>query len=194
MTKNWPDFFGIGSIENRFMNMSNKDLFEDLIWPACAGNVIWAFFNLVIDHKTLGGADLAARLTVLFWLGLYLVFNWKRHKGTDKSTSYVFADSLHFVTVVFFAIASATSTVTITFLTWSLAALLFVSVVAHLKGVWPPYEENQHFKLAGVNGAGLIALLGYFLPGLAPWHLPISLGLVIILWLYVRNCIPGYRQ
>ncbi|MCI0559460.1 MAG: hypothetical protein MN733_13280 [Nitrososphaera sp.] len=167
--------------------MNPINLFDDLIWPACAGNVAWAFFSLALDQNNLSDSDVDARLMVLFLLAIYLTVNWMRKYDGPKTGYYWVADACHIITIVVLAIATASPHISVNWLSWSLVALFFVSVIAHFTGAWAG-QKYHRYKLAGVNGSGLIAIpvLNWLWPKLVPWHLPISLALVLLLWAYVR--------
>ena len=48
-----------------------RDFFVELVWPAAAGNVAWAFLTVAIGENWCS-ADVLARLAVLLLLAVYL--------------------------------------------------------------------------------------------------------------------------
>jgi hypothetical protein len=155
--------------------MNTNNLFDDLVWPACAGNVAWAFFTLALDRNDLSGFDVSARLLVRriqLRSAIYLTVNWMRKNDVPKGKSYYWvADACHVFTIIVFAIATASLHKSVNWLSWSLAALFFVSVIAHLTGAWAS-QKCLRYKLAVVNGSGLIAIpiLIWLWPNFVPWH------------------------
>jgi len=59
-------------------------LFQDLIWPAAAGNVAWSFFTMAVGEKWLD-PGVPARLLVIFLLAIYLGVDWMRTTDTVKT-------------------------------------------------------------------------------------------------------------
>jgi hypothetical protein len=56
-------------------------LFQDLIWPAAAGNVAWSFFSIAVGEEWFPPLT-RARLTVLLLLAVYLAVDWMRTAET----------------------------------------------------------------------------------------------------------------
>jgi hypothetical protein len=164
-------------------------LFQDLIWPAAAGNVAWSFFTMAVGEKWLD-PGVPARLLVIFLLAIYLGVDWMRTTDTVKTLKGWFwiADAPHSASVVVFAIATQMNK---SWLGGALAAMFVIGVIGHLIGAWEPTGTvnnlwRKRLILAVVNAAGLIPLI--LLPQ-ADWRLPVALGLVLVLWFPARYLI-----
>jgi len=53
-----------------------KELFSDLVWPAAAGNVAWAFATVSLSESW--SADTLSRLFLLLMIAFYLGIGWNR--------------------------------------------------------------------------------------------------------------------
>jgi len=161
-------------------------LFQDLIWPAAAGNVAWSFFTIAIGEDRLS-PGVAARLSVIFLLAIYLAVDWLRTAETVTTLKPWFwiADAPLSASVVIFAIATQMNK---PWLGNSLTALFLIGVVGHLVGAWEPtgnvaYRSLKRLVLAGANAVGCIVLI---LIGSSDWRLPIALASVLVLWFLAR--------
>jgi hypothetical protein len=169
-----------------------NDLFQNLIWPAAAGNVAWAFFTVAVQEKW-AERGVRARLVVLCMLAVYLAANWmvtSSERYRLKPRHWV-AEAFQSVTIVVFAIATQ---LRMAWLDCSLAAVFFVTIAGHIAGLWEPTGKiEQRFKkrtfLAGINGLGLLLVLTlpYSLPKGSLWELPIAMGPVVTFWRMARK-------
>jgi hypothetical protein len=173
-----------------------KKLFQNLVWPAAAGNVAWAFFTVAVQ-ETWAARGVAARLAMLLLLAVYLALDWmKTESELDRLKRwYWIADTFHVAAIVAFAIAIQMNTQR---LTCFMAAGYSVTVVGHLAGAWEPTGEvrkrwRNRVLLSGISMLGLVIILvlPYVLAEGSLWHLPIAIGSGVILWSLLRNRVYG---
>jgi hypothetical protein len=169
-----------------------KKLFQSLIWPAAAGNVAWAFFTVAVQ-ETWAAPTVAARLTVLLLLAVYLALDWMSTESElDRLKSwYWVADAFHVVAIVALAIATQLNTQR---LAYFLAAVYAVTIVGHIAGAWEPTGTvrkcwRNRALLAGISVLGLVLMLvlPYVLAEGSLWHLPITMAIGVTLWNLLRN-------
>jgi hypothetical protein len=163
-----------------------RTVFDNIFWPAAAGNVFWSFCNVVIDPQP-GVLGVAAKLVVLILFSIYLTISWLRFRVAQGDQTYVgwFFDFLHLWAIVFAALATQ---ITPEWLEALLVAYFFVTAMGHISGQWKLPEDERYLslKLAAINASGILALLvgGYFgLPD--EIRLPGSFALVFVLWLFL---------
>jgi hypothetical protein len=168
-----------------------KDLFQNLIWPAAAGNVAWAFFTVSLGEAYTNPNF--ARLAVLFLLAVYLASNWLRtRERSDFKPSYWIADAGHVLSIVVFAIAVQLNDLYgENWLICSLTIVFGVSIIGHLSGVLEEPGEKSWCKrllLAGSNAVGPGLLFGSYLffAQPFPYNLPVAVAAVLMAWYGVR--------
>lgn len=187
------------SKEHFEMKNMNK-LFQNLIWPAVAGNVAWAFFSIAITENWTDKGVLP-RLLSLLLLAIYLCYDWTTTdvEGDNLKKNYWIGDAFHTSAIVIFAIAAQSKNLWISiddsWVKWALVIVFSTSVIGHLCGSWEPStvkSENlwsARFKLAGINLLGIIFYI--FIPLLIEsnslWHLPISIIIVLLFWFHYSN-------
>ena len=165
-------------------------LVHNVIWPAVAGNVLWAFLQVLADPPA-NGSVLFQRLASLLFFGCYLANDWiKRDAATSINENYWKYDLPLAASTATFAIATQGG------LPWApvaLAAAFVVAAVGHCNGAWDPYDapsnRKQRRALAGMNVGGLaILLIGWFLgAAVSPWSVPIAISVVVVLFVSLRN-------
>lgn len=175
-----------------------KNLFQNVIWPAVAGNVAWAFFYVAVQESR--SKSVVARLFLLFLLAFYLGFDWLRTASElyRMKSWYWIGDAVLASMIVVAAIATQVP-LKVEWLNVSLAAVFLAAVAGHIAGAWEPTGEIEkrwwkRAQLAGISVLGFV--LTFTLSGMLPqgslWHLPITMLLVLILWVPVRKRV--YRQ
>lgn len=173
-----------------------KNLFHNLIWPAAAGNVAWAFFTVAIEESWAESAVLA-RLSLLLVLSVYLASDWI---ATEKEfhrlkPHYWVGDAFHMPTIVVLAIATQMNS---PWISCALAVVLLVDMLGHGSTVWEPMGPirrpwQMRLALFSINAVGLFILaVGEVLYDGSLWHLPIALGAPVLLWTTLRKQI--YKQ
>jgi len=174
-------------------NMSKKDLLHNLIWPAVAGNVAWAFFTVLITEVLVAkvhiGPMIFGRLTALLFLSIYLIIVYIR---SEAGTGHFF-DILHAISIILCAIAFQ-SIVSAAWMSPFLIALFIIAAIGHWTGRWIPSSVKTKKGLKKIL-VGLInfsgAVLCFFLPNFIDnsdyFNLSISMGFVFLLWLIFRN-------
>lgn len=165
-----------------------KKVLYQLVWPAVAGNVAWAFFTLLYTEA---GAQIYERLALLFLIALYLGMEWTYsvgRKSKNKPLSWI-ADAVLAVAIVWLAISAENGS------SPGIYPLLFVfvtSAASHGVDAWTPLNTTR--KLSARKswlylniGAVTIALSGAMVEG-NPWGLNLvaSLALVVGVWWFAR--------
>lgn len=176
-----------------------QKLFQNLIWPAVAGNVAWAFFSVIIMENW-SDKGVIARLAALLLLAIYLCYDWLRNESEidNLKKHYWVGDAFLALTIIIFAITvqskslwgNAESNLT----KWPLPSIFISAALAHLFGAWEAkvVPENKYLKRFGIAATMLSGVLTYFTVQFF-WgsnsllHLPSSLFIVLILWLSLRN-------
>lgn len=173
------------------MTRTRTEDFDQLAWPAAAGNVAWSVLTLCLDNSR--PSDWPGRLILLVALAIYLSVDWVRRPSDLGNPWVAVASSLHLAALAVLAIAAAVKQ-DAAFLAVVLAVFLVVTVVAH---VWSAWESSKvRFYLAGANALGL-AILGLacwcdVLPG-ALWPVPVAATAVLIAWGIARDCDLGVK-
>ena len=166
-----------------------KTLFHDLLWPAAAGNVAWAFFSFLLGTPA-GPHDYVSRLVTLAALAAYLGFDWQRCPDKENvKTSYWVFDGLLLAALTAFAIAIATCKPVDTLRWWAVGTLV-VAGVGHLMAMWER-SERRYLKTA-VMACGAVAV-GPAWPVLADYpvvQIPIVTVCVLVLWYCVIRWPP----
>ena len=81
--------------------------FEQLFWPALAGNVAWSLCSVVLAPGA-SPTDIWSRFVALLLLAWYSWYGWLRFATIPyRRPSYYFADGIHLITLAAFAIATA---------------------------------------------------------------------------------------
>jgi len=169
-----------------------KNLFQNLIWPAAAGNVAWAFFTVAVQ-ETWAAPGVFARLAVLLVLAVYLAIDWMSTESELDHLKhwYWVADAFHVVAIVALAITTQLNT---RLFAGSLVAVYLTTITGHLVGAWESTGEVQkrwrsRALLASTSAVGLTLMLGlpYVVTAGTLWHLPISMAITLILWCLMRK-------
>ncbi len=179
------------------MNAVMKNLFENIFWPAAAGNVFWSFLSLFVarlnwpmpGEPRIDLADIAPSLLILLVLSVYLAvggLRLKAEKGALSPTYWVF-EFLHLMSLTAAAISALVNPPVLYSL---LITYYVVTILGALAGATrlPGDERDMTCSIIGINVAGLaIIVVAQFagLPGLWPYALSFTVALA--LWLTVRR-------
>lgn len=185
-----------GETQQTVKNSHWLNLFQNLIWPAVAGNVAWSFFTVAVQECWCD-EGVQARLVVLVSIAVYLGIDWMRTEARRENLKpgfwYFLFDSALAAAIAVFAIAvqnrvqSAPS-----WGTWALVAVLAVTTLGHILGVWEAAgsaDPSDRGLLAIFNIAGIVVVvIGHcgVIPGFAPWNLPVAVLVVIGMWAIMR--------
>lgn len=187
-------------------------LFNSLVWPAVAGNILWSLFSLLIGASP-SVDNPGPRIVVLVLLGAYLCFDWIRMEASSnhrKPLAWI-ADLPHAVSVTVFALATASKTEpdvssVANWLNASLACVLAITAVGHLTTLWELRHQKpcgcRRFCLVAINlvGLGTIYIASDCGPEQTLWNLPIAMVVVLLPWLIItshwklHDCHPTARQ
>lgn len=163
-----------------------RTVFDNIFWPAAAGNVFWSFCNVVIDPQS-GALGVASKLVILILLSIYLTISWLRFRVAKGDQSYVgwAFDFLHLWAIVFAALATQIAP---EWLEKLLATYFIVTALGHVSGHWKLPEDERYLsiKLATINLSGVLVLLvGEYFELPDEIILPGSFALVFVLWLFL---------
>ena len=134
----------------------NSSVLKGLLWPAIAGNVVWAFFNVAIAEEW--SSAVAARLASLVLLAFYLIFAWKRDRDKQNVTvGYAVLDTFFAAAIAALAISkSAPSSAASIAATVALVSAFGISAFGHWRRVWMPNGYARERKV--LIGANMIAI------------------------------------
>jgi peptidoglycan/LPS O-acetylase OafA/YrhL len=175
-------------------------LFQNLIWPAVAGNVAWAFFSIAIGEKW-KDIGVAPRLLSLLLLAIYLCYDWTTTDVVKDRLkhNYWIGDAFHTVTIVVFAISAQSKdlwdNIDASWTNWTLIIVYLTTAIGHLTGIWEPEDVNSKRKWKAriiLAGFCLIGVVVYIFSPLffdvnTLWHLPISIASILIFWFPLRD-------
>ncbi len=165
------------------MKYSLKLVFENIFWPAVAGNVFWALCNLIINSSI--DEIPFSRIVILLFFLFYLTISWLRTRVAPYELPrrrWLF-EFFHLVTIIFAALSAHLEP---RWLESALYAYFIVTAAGHFAGAWkePGIQESNPFQLGILNLAGLIVLIAGDYAGLSDgYRLPGSFVLVFFLWL-----------
>src|SRR5437870_1370028 len=165
-----------------------KRLFHNVIWPAIAGSVAWAFFTVLVE------ADLHhafwAKLLALSAVAVYLAVDWY-HTDLVRETInpyYWIAEAFLAPLTALFAIATQADS---SWGPYAIALAFVAAIVGHLFGAWDEgprpgtSEWGQRIELAAINASGLVVLaIGSVLPTTyRVYSAPVAITLVVTIFL-----------
>lgn len=168
--------------------LSGERLFQDLIWPAAAGNVVWSLAQLIVNPPA---KDRYPSGVLLLLTGAYLVIDWLRSdSATEKTWKYRLGDAILVTGVVVLALAVQYKNQLVLHLI--LSAVFAAAVILHLLGAWERPRRRRWLRRWCMAGCGLLGLLiigvSYVLFGRPiPWTLPVSFLTVLLAWVAVRT-------
>src|SRR5258705_1440010 len=165
-----------------------KRLFQNVIWPAIAGSVAWAFFTVLVDARW---SDYVfwAKLLALLAVAVYLAVDWYRTDLVCKTINsfYWIADAFLAPLIALFAAATFAQSV---WAPYAIALAFVAAIVGHLFGAWdesrPPASAwDQRIKLAAINALGLVVLgIGSRLARpYRDFSAPVAIALVVTIFL-----------
>lgn len=163
-----------------------KNLFQNLIWPAVAGNVAWSFFTVAINESW-NTPGVIERISVLLLLAIYLATDYTSIAVERLKPFYWIADAFHAISMIVFALATQFNE---SWLNESLIALFIIAACGHLSGLWEPNDciikkkWLNRLLLVGMNFIGIILTIVFSIIVFdnTQWNLPIAFFTVIILW------------
>lgn len=147
-------------------NKSFRDIYQQLVWPAIAGNVLWAIFSIIIREMFNHPLDAAARLATLLLLTFYVYYSFKKaDQGKGNCIDY-----LHALTIIGFAIALESNSWLIK---TSMTVMFIFAALGHWSGKWAPNNIKER-KWPKKLLVGLIYIFGI----LICWYFPKNLLII----------------
>lgn len=183
-----------------------KKLFQNLIWPAVAGNVTWAFFTVAVSEQW-NDTGVIPRLLSLILIAVYLCYDWitTEEAGEKKKLkeNYWVGDIAHAAAIIVFAISAQSellwSGAAFQWVNWTLTAVFLAGGLGHLFGAWEPNDIAKNIwpkrlSLMSINFFGIIVYwsLASFIKQESLWQLPASILGVLLLWRPLRGKIYSY--
>lgn len=160
-----------------------KHLFESVLLPAVAGNILWTLSYMMLDGFE--AAELP-RLIMLLILGFYLLIDWLLYKSIGvNNTSWLYWS---FEAVYLFAVTGTALSAQLapSSLRWFLTGYFAVVIAGHVCGAWETDDPKgaSRLKLIITNVLGLgILWLGLRYLSLGEWSIPISFALALVVWI-----------
>lgn len=171
------------------LNNRYHKLFQNLIWPAVAGNVIWATFSIGIEYNYHNGnLDSLWRILSLLILSIYLVSDWMTSEKELRNlkSNYWIGDSFHAFSIVLFSISAYNNNQDLMY--WSVILALTINSIAHFGGCWEDRNIKSFNKLFNRLSLGFSNVIGisffifFYWIYKAMWVYPASLFIVLILY------------
>ncbi len=164
------------------------NLFSSVIWPAVAGNVAWAFFSVLVLEGDLSPRSFYfERLGLLAIVAAYLFLDWTHtEKIKERLKRY------YWIADMFLAAAIAALAVAAQALKgdgrWFLLAVYLAAVIGHVTDSWVAAGTVRGWgpRLWWVGLYGVASLIAAFGGTGWGWHLVVSVGLVVLVWILVR--------
>jgi hypothetical protein len=176
---------------------SAERTFTDLVWPAAAGNIVWAVVTIVVQKisQAAWAAEswwlVTVRLLTLTLLAWYLHSEWIRLANASAEERarfdwlYWLGDGLLVFGVVFLALALTFRESPSKLLYGTLSSINLLAGLWHACGWWAQKNPEARTKKAAINGygIGLLWLVYVFAPDRWPLvPMLISLGVVLVVW------------
>lgn len=121
------------------------DVFESVVWPAVAGNVLWSFLTVLFTQQP--DPVWAVRSVSLAVVGVYLIGSWRRTRKRGPATSwkYFLVDGTYAGLLSVFAITTAMAEISAgmkhpVIASIALLGMFATAALGHAKGFWAPYE------------------------------------------------------
>lgn len=170
--------------------------FEQLFWPAVAGNVAWSLYSVAIPSPGEIQTEIGSRFCSLLLLAWYSWYGWLRFTTIPyRSPSYYWVDGLHLITLAAFAVATASHNL---WTPYFLVAVFVVAGIGHLCGSFdrrPDERVRERLKRAGANAIGVAVLLASPRVGISQgWSVPLAFVLVLLVWWQVHGLSPRPRR
>lgn len=138
-------------------------LYDSVIWPAVAGNILWSFLTVMITEAP--SHEMGWRAASLFLAGVYLMIAWARGRSRNRKNpnfGYYLADTAYAVLLAGFAIASSASASRYPDLGVTLLGVMFVvAALGHFFKTWNPNRkawQRNTIGVADVAAAGAVFL------------------------------------
>jgi len=176
-------------------------LLQNLIWPAVAGNVVWAFFTVAIAKWSKFSDDgflVLAQLVALAFLGLYLAADWLytvKKNGNMRPCCWPF-DAFLAIAIAVSAIALSQDNAAIQVAKCTMALAFLIAAIGHCFGAWETiegtnYKDNNKW-LAIINLSGLAILFIFSLELFSIendlWPLSIAIVFAVVWYLAFAAC------
>lgn len=165
-------------------------LVNNVIWPAVAGNILWAFLQ-VASGPIISDPSFWLRLASLLFVGVYLAIDWVNTQKENKiNENYWKFDLPLAASLATFAIGTQLD---VSWTAYPLAAAFLVAIVGHCKGAWDSSGQQSSCKSraarAGFNALGLLILFVGMCAKepFSLWLTPAAIILVVVLFLSLRK-------
>lgn len=165
-------------------------LLHSVIWPAVAGNILWAFLQVAVAPD-LADPSFFPKLAALLFVGIYLAIDWvDTEKMPEINDHYWKFDLPLSVALATFAIGTQSNN------WWSniaLATAFVVVAVGHYNGAWDlkqkPSSGGARVVLALFNIIGVVLLIigAFSPPPYSFWLTPAAIFVVVALFLALRK-------
>lgn len=165
---------------------SFEKIYQDLVWPALAGNIIWSVFSILVENVD-NLLPALFRFLALIVLGVYVTYTYKKY---DEGKGHPF-DYFHAAAIIAFAIAVQANS---GLMEWFISVLFGSAALGHWFGPWGndclvKYKAMRHTLVGGIFLIGIV--LFFIIPdsicSLPNAKIFLSILSVLILWAWLRN-------
>lgn len=167
---------------------TTRNLYENVFWPAAAGNVAWAFCTLWIKDQQATGW----RLAILLVFALYLAAGWLQLKAAEdgeiRNWFWPF-EALHLFFLCMASISAVERLGEASDLPWWLTGYFLVTIAGHAMGAWRFSANGMgvSWALVVANACGVAVLHGAAGTLGAEPSMTASFGVALGLWWLARR-------
>ncbi|WP_228235979.1 hypothetical protein [Allomuricauda sp. M10] len=165
---------------------SYKEIYQDLVWPALAGNIIWSVFSVLVKNVE-NPQSAIFRFAALIALGVYVTYTYKKY---DEGRGHPF-DYFHAAAIIAYSIAVESNS---DHMGWYTSILFLSASFGHWCGPWGNdcLVKCKTWRHILVGAIFIVGIVVYFVIPDSFCPLPnarifLSILTVLILWAYLRN-------
>lgn len=162
-----------------------RAIFENIFWPAAAGNVFWSLCSGVLKPCPW---DIAvySQIVILVVFSIYLTLGWLRLKISIDNIPSIYWP-FEFLHLLLFVLSSLSAQLRPDLLYYFLFSYFILMIVGHLLEVWniPGGQEYPQLWLVVMHIIGLVILVVGHLLGFDDYSLPGSFVVTFLIWLKI---------
>jgi hypothetical protein len=134
--------------------MDWKKLYESLVWPAVAGNVLWCLLQVAVSAvRGEASGDPFPAIVSLLVIGIYTVREWMTATGIQYECRHVACEAAFAAAIAATAIAIQLDTTNSTALhpAWVCLSIYAVGGFAHALNIWKSRSEQRRWAMAAAH-------------------------------------------
>jgi hypothetical protein len=170
---------------------SIKTLFQGLLWPAIAGNVVWSFFTVLFEKDiAFNSINTWSRVFSLALIATYLCLEWLHNYEAMPETiprSFWIFDVIHLLTITLCTFSIA---MRVEFLGFFAASFFLGNAIGHISGAWGfSYANPKNGRLhAAIQFCAAVLMLGLSIYDSGSlWHFPVIGFAVFVIWMFLER-------